>query len=93
MLPSLLSLPHSWDFLLPAPYKVSRFLVRFRFHLILSKRFRDFLLPASYKVSRFLVRFRFHLILSKRFRFLLILSNCMLTAQDKTENLVCRISD
>jgi len=36
MLPSLLSLPHSWDFLLPLPDKVGRF----RFQLILSKRFR-----------------------------------------------------
>jgi len=38
MLPSLFPLPYSWDFLLPlpAPGKVGRF----RFQLILSKRFR-----------------------------------------------------
>jgi len=41
MLPSLLPLPYSWDFLLPLPAldKVSRFRVRFHFQLILSKRF------------------------------------------------------
>jgi len=39
MLPSLLLLPHSWDFLLPAPDKVGHFRVRLRFQLILSKRF------------------------------------------------------
>jgi len=40
MLPSLLPLPHFWDFLLPAPDKLGRFRVRFRFQLILSNRFR-----------------------------------------------------
>jgi len=52
MLPSLLPLPRSWDCLLPlprfwdfllplpAPDKVDCFRVRFRFQLILSKRFR-----------------------------------------------------
>jgi len=40
MLPSSLPLPQSWDFMLPAPVKVGRFRVRFRFQLILSKRFR-----------------------------------------------------
>jgi len=46
MLPSLLPLPHAWDFLLPlpAPDKIGCFRVRFRFQLILSKRFR-FQLP------------------------------------------------
>jgi len=59
----------------------------------------DFLLLALDKVGRF----RFQLILSKHFRFLQnvttssfrflhFLSNCMLTAQHKTENLVCRKS-
>jgi len=42
VLPSSLSLSHSWDFLLPhpAPDKVGRFRVRFRFQLILLKLFR-----------------------------------------------------
>jgi len=77
MLPSLHPFLHSWNFLLP--------------------------LPAPDKVSRFQVRLCFQLILSKRFRFLQnfttfsfrflhFLSNCMLTAQHKTENLVCRKS-
>jgi len=77
MLPSSLPLPHSWDLLLP--------------------------LSAPDKVGRFRVRFRFQLILSKSFRFLQnftassfrflrFLSNCMLTAQHKTKNLVCRKS-
>jgi len=68
MLPSSLPLPHSWEFLLPAPDKVGRF------QLILSKRFR------------FLQNFT-----ASSFRFLYFLSN-MLTAQHKTENLVCRKS-
>jgi len=69
MLPSSLSLPHSWDFLLPlpAPDKVGRS----RFQLILSKRLP---LPSEF------------------FRFLRFLSNFMLTAQQKSENLVCRKS-
>jgi len=77
MLPSLLPLPHSCDFLLPlpAPDKVGCFRVRFRFQLILSKRFR------------FLQIFT-----ASSFCFLRFLSNCMLTAQHKTENLVCRKS-
>jgi len=45
-----------------------------------------FLLPAPDKAGRF------QLILSKRFRFLRFLSHCMLTAQYKTKNLVCRKS-
>jgi len=71
MLPSLLSLPYSWDFLLPLPVpdKVGRFRVRFRFQLILSKR----------------IRFRI-------LRFLLLPSNCMLTAQHNTEKLMYRKS-
>jgi len=75
MLPS--SLPHSWDFLLPlpAPDKIGRFRVRFRFQLILSKRFR------------FIQNFT-----ASSFFFLRFLSHCMLTAQHKTENLVCRKS-
>jgi len=89
-------------FLLPllAPDKVGRFRVRFCFLTL-----EIFLLPllAPDKVGRFRVRFRFKLILSKRFRFLQnftassfhflrFLSNCMLFAQHKTENLVCRKS-
>jgi len=72
MLPSSLPLPHSWDFLLPlpAPDKVGRFRVCFRFQLILSKRLR------------FLQNFT-----ASSFRFLCFLSNFMLTAQHKTENL------
>jgi len=56
--------------------------------------FWDFLLPllTPDKVGRFRVRFLFQLILSKRFRFLRFLSNCLLTAQHKTENLVGRKS-
>jgi len=77
MLPSLLPLLHSWDVLLPLPAldKVGRFRVRFRFQLILSKRFR------------FLQNFT-----TSSFRFLRFLSNCMLTAHHKSENLVCRKS-
>jgi len=77
MLPSLLPLPHSWDFSLPlpAPDKVGRFRVRYRFQLILSKSFR------------FLQYFT-----ASSFCFLRFLSNFMLTAQHKTENLVCRKS-
>jgi len=60
-------LPH------PAPDNAGRFPVHFRFHLILSKRFRFF---QNFNASSFCF-----------FRFL---SNCMLTAQRKTENLVCR---
>jgi len=73
MLPSLLTLPHSWDFLLPlsAPDKIGR--SRIRFQLILSKRFL------------FLQNFT-----ASSFRFLRFLNNCMLTAQHKTENLMCR---
>jgi len=68
MLPSLLSLPQSLDFLLPlpAPDKVGRFCVRFLFQLILSKPFR------------FLQNFT-----ASSFRFRLFLSNCVLTAQHK----------
>jgi len=60
MLPSLLPLLHSWDFLpmLLAPDKVGRFRVRFLQNFTASS-----------------------------FRFLYFLSNCMLTAQHKTENL------
>jgi len=74
MLPSSLPLPHSWDFMLPlpAPDKVGRFRVRFRFQLILYKRFH------------FLQNFT-----AFSFRFLRFLSNCMLTAQHKSENLLC----
>jgi len=60
---------------LPAPLKVSCFRVRFRFQLILSKRFR------------FLQKFT-----ASSFRFFCFLSNNMLTAQHKTENLVGRKS-
>jgi len=75
MLPSLLPLPHSWDFLLPlpAPDNAGRF--RVHFQLILLTRFR------------FLQNFT-----ASSFRFLHFLSNFMLTAQHKTENLVCRES-
>jgi len=63
----------------------------------------DFMLPlpAPDKVGRFQVRCRFQLILSKRFlqnftassfRFLRFLSNFMLTAQHKNQNLVRRKS-
>jgi len=56
MLPSSLPLPHSWDFLLPAPDKVGRFRVRFRFQLILSKRFRFLqnFTASSFRFLRFL---------------------------------------
>ena len=42
MLPSSLPLPHLWNFLLPlpAPDRISRFLVRFRFQSLSSKCFR-----------------------------------------------------
>jgi len=77
MLPSSLPLSQSWDFLLP--------------------------LPAPDNVGRSRVRFCFQLILLIRFRFLQnftafsfrflrFLSNDMLTAQHKSENLVCRKS-
>jgi len=53
MLPSLLPLSHSWDFLLPlpAPDKVGRFRVHFRFQLILSKRFRFLRFLSNYIYS------------------------------------------
>jgi len=75
MLPSLLPLPHSWDYLLPLPAsdKVGCFRVRFRFQLILSNRFRFNFTAYSFRFFRFL-------------------STGMLTAQHKTENLVCRKS-
>jgi len=75
---------------------VEYFLLRFQLLLLLSllplSHSWDFLLPAPDKVGRFRVRFRFQLILLKRFRFLRFLSNGMLTAQHKTENLICRKS-
>jgi len=59
-LPSSLPLPHSWDFLipLPAPDKVGRFRVRFRFQLILSKRFRFLqnFTASSFRFLRFLTQ-------------------------------------
>jgi len=85
------------NFLLPlsAPLEVSCFQVCFRF---LTLRIFWLPLPAPDKVGRFRVRFRSQLILSKRFRFLQnfttssfrflsFLSNGMLTAQHKAENL------
>jgi len=79
----------SWSFMLPSSLSLLHYW--------------DFLLPLPDKVGRFRVRFRFQLIFPKRFhflqnftassfRFLLFLSNCMLTAKHKTENLMCRKS-
>jgi len=56
MLPSLLLLPYSWDFLLPALDKVGRFRVCFCYQLILSKRFRfvQSFTASSFRFLRFL---------------------------------------
>jgi len=85
---------------IPAPFEVSCFRVCFRFLTleIFCFRFRlriklvasEFPSPSSsfcQNASSFLQNFT-----ASSFRFLRFLRNCMLTAQHKTENLVCRKS-